>query len=124
MSSLDGPPDARTNRAAWDKTAADYQRDHGQDLKGDAALAWGLWRVPEAEVGALGDVRGKDILELGCGAAQWSIALVGLGARPVGLDNSSGQLAHARRDMETAGVSVPLVQSAAEETPFVDGSFD
>ena len=124
MSSFHGPPDARTNREAWDKTAADYQRDHGQDLKGDAALAWGLWRVPEAEVGALGDVRGKDILELGCGAAQWSIALVELGARPVGLDNSSGQLAHARRDMGTAGVSVPLVQSAAEETPFRDASFD
>jgi SAM-dependent methyltransferase len=124
MSALEGPADARVNRDAWDRTAADYQREHGQGLKGDAALAWGLWRVPEAEVHALDDVAGKDILELGCGAAQWSIALAGIGAHPVGLDNSSGQLAHGRRDIAEAGVAVPLVQSTAEETPFKDESFD
>jgi SAM-dependent methyltransferase len=119
-----GPADARTNRAAWDRTADDYQREHGRELKGDAALAWGLWRIPETEVRALDDVRGKDILELGCGAAQWSIALAGLGAHPVGLDNSWGQLSHAREDVDAARVSVSLVQSAAEQTPFRDASFD
>ena len=119
-----GPADARANRAAWDRDADEYQSAHGADLKGEAALAWGLWRFPESEIRALDDVEGKDILELGCGAAQWSIALAGAGARPVGMDNSSGQLAHARKDVDEAGVSVPLVQSAAEQTPFRDGSFD
>ncbi|MGH2805795.1 MAG: class I SAM-dependent methyltransferase [Actinomycetota bacterium] len=119
-----GPGDARTNRAAWDKAAETYQREHGAELRGEGALAWGLWRIPESEVRALDDVTNKDVLELGCGAAQWSIALAGVGARPVGLDNSSGQLAHARRDVGAAGVSVPLVQSAAEQTPFSDASFD
>ncbi len=37
--------------------------------------AWGVWRIPETELGVLGDVSGLDVLELGCGAAQWSIAL-------------------------------------------------
>ena len=32
-------------------------------------------QIPEAELRVLGDVAGKDVLELGCGAAQWSIAL-------------------------------------------------
>jgi ubiquinone/menaquinone biosynthesis C-methylase UbiE len=72
----------------------------------------------------LGDVRGKDVLELGCGAAQWSIALAGLGARCVGLDNSERQLEHARRAMAAAGVAFPLVHASAEDVPLPDASFD
>ena len=37
--------------------------------------AWGVWRIPERDVAALGDVAGADVLEYGCGAAQWSLAL-------------------------------------------------
>jgi len=58
--------------------------------------AWGVWQIPEDEIHALGEVAGKDVLELGCGAAQWSIELAGRGARPVGLDLSERQLEHAR----------------------------
>ncbi len=72
----------------------------------------------------LGDVSGKDVLELGCGAAQWSIALAGLGARPVGLDLSRRQLAHAREAMSEAGVEFPLVEASAEDVPLDDESFD
>ncbi|HKH13991.1 MAG TPA: class I SAM-dependent methyltransferase, partial [Solirubrobacterales bacterium] len=64
------------------------------------------------------------MLELGCGAAQWSISLAGLGARPVGLDLSPRQLEHARRAMADAGVEFPLVEASAEEVPLRDGSFD
>jgi SAM-dependent methyltransferase len=72
----------------------------------------------------LGEVRGKDVLELGCGAAQWSIALAGLGARCVGLDNSARQLDHARRAMAATGVEFPLVHASAEDVPLPDASFD
>src|SRR6202011_4439836 len=72
----------------------------------------------------LGEVRGKDVLELGCGAAQWSIALALLGARCVGLDNSERQLAHARRLMSEAGVTFPLVHASAEDVPLPAASFD
>jgi SAM-dependent methyltransferase len=109
----------RVNRRSWDRMAADYQSKHGGHLT-DTAEAWGVWRIPEAEVGALGDVRGRDALELGCGAAQWSIALVREGARAVGVDLSAQQLRHARR----ASGELPLVQGSAEELPFRDGSFD
>ena len=40
-----------------------------------ADVAWGTSQIPESELRILGDVAGKDILEFGCGAAQWSIAL-------------------------------------------------
>ena len=75
-------------------------------------MAWGTSRIPEAELHILGKVDGLDILEFGCGAAQWSIALAKRGARPVGLDLSERQLEHARRLMAEADVSFPLVQAA------------
>jgi ubiquinone/menaquinone biosynthesis C-methylase UbiE len=65
-----------------------------------------------------------DVLELGCGAAQWSISLAGLGARPVGLDVSARQLEHARRAMAGAGVDFPLIEASAEDVPLRDGRFD
>jgi hypothetical protein len=69
----------RHNRAFWDRDADDYQDLHGGTL--DAApRAWGAWRIPDDDVTALGDARGLDVLELGCGAAQWSIALAREGA--------------------------------------------
>jgi SAM-dependent methyltransferase len=69
-------------------------------------------------------VAGRDVLELGCGGAQWSIQLAGQGARPVALDNSGRQLAHARRLMGEAGVRFPLVHASAEVVPLADASFD
>jgi SAM-dependent methyltransferase len=87
-------------------------------------MAWGVWQIPEAELRVLGDIRAKDILELGCGAAQWSIALALAGARPVGLDLSERQLEHARTLMQEAGVDFPLVCASAESLPFPDASFD
>jgi len=115
---------ARHNRAAWDAHSDEYQATHGGQLAASGGLAWGLFQVPEAELQVLGDVAGKDILELGCGAAQWSIALAAHGARPVGLDFSSRQLEHAHRLMTAAGVDFPLIQASAEAVPLPDASFD
>ena len=113
----------RHNREFWDADADDYQAVHGADLT-TRPLAWGAWRVPEDEVGVLGDVRGLDVLELGCGAAQWSIALAGLGSRPVGLDQSLVQLKHALANREAAGAAVRLVAAGGERVPFRNASFD
>ncbi len=111
------------NQAFWDRTSADYQTKHASQLD-KKALAWGVWAIPESELRVLGDVRGKDVLEFGCGAAQWSIFLARLGARPVGLDLSQAQLEHARRLMRENGVEFPLVHASAEAVPLPDASFD
>ena len=115
---------ARTNRESWNSDSRTYQAEHGGQLAASGGLAWGVWQIPEAELGVLGDVRGLDILEFGCGAAQWSIALARLGARPVGLDLSEVQLEHARGLMDAAGVEFPLVHASAEQVPLADESFD
>ena len=115
--------DAKRNRAAWDATSDDYQERH-REFIGRTEPRWGMWQLPESELQILGDVAGKDVLEYGCGAAQWSILLARAGARPVGLDNSGRQLEHARRLMDEAGADFPLVHAGAGAAPLDDGSFD
>lgn len=118
------PEHVRKNNAMWPASSDSYDHDHAAELAGEKAAAWGLWRVPESELGVLGEVTGKDVLDFGCGAARWSIALAGRGARPVGLDFSSRQLEHARRLMQEAGVEFPLIEASAEAVPLPDESFD
>jgi SAM-dependent methyltransferase len=115
---------AAANRNSWNADSDTYQADHGPQLAASGGLAWGVWQIPESQLQVLGDLKGRDILELGCGAAQWSIALARVGARPVGLDLSENQLAHARRLMAEAGVEFPLVHASAEAVPLADQSFD
>src|SRR6476659_6936695 len=109
----------RLNRTFWEATSAEYQSEHAAELEA-APLAWGTWRIPESEVGALGDLSGLDVLELGCGGGQWSIALAARGVRVVGLDLSAAQLSHAA----SKGSRVPFVQASAEATPFAGAAFD
>ncbi len=60
----------RKNRAMWEASSDSYEQRHALALSGEKAMAWGMWRIPEEELLVLGDVTGKDILELGCGAAR------------------------------------------------------
>ena len=123
MSSSDPSADALRNRDFWDRRADEYQAAHGEHI-GRRDPRWGIWQVPESELGVLGDLAGKDVLELGCGAAQWAILLARAGARVVALDNSARQLEHARAAIEAAGVDCPLVHGSAESVPLPDASFD
>jgi SAM-dependent methyltransferase len=115
--------DADRNREVWNRQADDYQERHREHI-GRPEPRWGMWQLPESELGVLGDVAGKDVLELGCGAAQWSILLTQRGARVVGLDFSEKQLEHARAAQAAAGVEFPLVHASAESVPLPDSSFD
>jgi ubiquinone/menaquinone biosynthesis C-methylase UbiE len=118
------PEHVRKNKAMWEATSDNYEQLHAHALEGESALSWGLWRIPESELNVLGDVAHKDILEFGCGAARWSIALAQHGARPVGLDISPQQLSHARRLLSEAGIDFPLIEASAEAVPLPDASFD
>lgn len=111
------------NRTYWNSTSDAYQAAHGARLE-QTALAWGVWRIPEAELGVLGRVEGRDVLELGCGAAQWTVALAREGARAVGFDLSDRQLLHARALARASSADIPLVQGNAEHLPFSSEAFD
>jgi SAM-dependent methyltransferase len=110
------------NRASWDADAPNWV-ERGRASWSEEP-SWGVWGVPESELGLLPDVDGLRTIELGCGTAYVSAWLARLGARPLGLDNSSRQLATASELQAEFGVAFPLVHGDAERPPFRDESFD
>jgi SAM-dependent methyltransferase len=111
------------NRTFWNSTSDAYQASHGTVLRQEA-LAWGVWRIPESALEILGDVEARLVLELGCGAAQWTLALLERGAHAVGVDLSEQQLRHARTTAQSSSIGARLVQGDAERLPFRSGMFD
>ena len=127
LGAIDSATSESANRSWWDDEADGYQAEHG-DFLGNRSpggdFVWGPERLREADVHLLGDVTGKDVLEIGCGSAPCSRWLAAQGAHPVGLDVSVGMLAHAVTAMELDERKVPLVRAGAEHLPFADESFD
>lgn len=112
------------NRAWWDAEAPRYQAEHGAFL-GDADFVWCPEGLREEDVRLLGEVRSRDVLEVGCGAAQCARWLLRAGARVTAFDLSGGQLAQARRlDVRSGPTVGRLVQADAQRLPLADGSFD
>ena len=110
----------RANRRWWDGDADAYQAEHGAFL-GDADFCWCPEGLRESDAHLLGPVRGRRVLEVGCGAAQCARWLAAEGAYPVAFDLSAGQLAHATR-LGRDGLA--LVQADVLHLPFGDASFD
>ncbi|WP_283133821.1 class I SAM-dependent methyltransferase [Rhizohabitans arisaemae] len=114
---------AAANRGWWDGTSDDYQAEHGEFLR-DVGFVWCPEGTDEADVHLLGDVRGKRILEIGCGAGQCGRWLIAQGAHVAGVDLSARQLQHSRRIDEATAVRLPALVANAERLPFADSSFD
>lgn len=93
------------NTAGWDRWSAAYQA--GATLPTDVAT-YGPDIATEREWRLLGDLKGKRVLELGCGGAQCAIAFAKQGAIAIGVDASAEQLAHARTLSIQEGVRVEL----------------
>jgi SAM-dependent methyltransferase len=109
-------------RLAWDRISARYQ---ARAQLSTGAAHYGPWAPDENDLRLLGDVRGRRILELGCGGGQCSIAFARQGATVVGMDLSGRQLAFARGLAARDGVAVRWEQGdIADLSRFADGSFD
>jgi SAM-dependent methyltransferase len=115
---------ALRNREVWTKANAEYTDGRAATAWGADEIRWGVWKVPESELGVLGDVAGLDVVELGCGTAYFSAWLAKRGARPVGVDVTPAQLGTARRLQSETGLEFPLLEADAEDVPLPDASFD
>jgi SAM-dependent methyltransferase len=113
----------RANLRDWDAYADTYQATHGAFLQ-DIGFLWGPEGHTEAELHVLGDVGGKTVLEVGCGASQCARWATSQGAIAIGLDVSFRQLQHGRRIDEATGVPVPSVCATGTALPFADDAFD
>ncbi|WP_336623275.1 class I SAM-dependent methyltransferase [Nocardioides cremeus] len=120
---VDETESRRANGPDWDRYADDYQATHGEFL-GDVGFVWGPEGLTEAEAGVLGDLGGRDVLEVGSGAGQCSRWVRAAGGRSFGLDLSHRQLQHSRRIDAATDVAVPSVLATATALPFRDDSFD
>jgi SAM-dependent methyltransferase len=113
----------RANRRWWDAAAPAYLAEHGSDL-GDADFLWCPEGLREADAHLLGDVRGRRVLEIGCGSAPCSRWLRREGADVVALDVSAGMLARAAELNRATGIDVPLLQADAGGLPLADNVLD
>ena len=114
---------AAVNRASWNVEAANYVEPARRDWAAPDP-SWGICGVPESEVGALPDVDGMDVVELGCGTAYFSAWLARRGARPTGVDVAEMQLATAREMQDEHGIHFPLLHASAEAVPLPDACAD
>ncbi|PWD49622.1 SAM-dependent methyltransferase [Serinibacter arcticus] len=115
--------DAATARRWWDGEAEEYLAEHG-DALGEVSFTWGPEGLTEAEAGALGDLTGARVLEVGAGSAPCGRWLASRGVDVVATDLSHAMLRAGRAANERTGVDLPLVQADALHLPFTDGAFD
>jgi SAM-dependent methyltransferase len=109
----------------WTRANAEYTDGRAEQSWAADEITWGVMNVREAELQALPDLAGKDVVELGCGTAYFGAWLKKAGAaRVVGVDPTPAQLATARRCNEKFGLGLELVEAFGEDVPLPDRSFD
>lgn len=94
----------------WDETAKYYQKETKIPTY---SAHYGPQSPDENELKLLGNVKGKRILELGCGGGQCSIAFAKKGAKCIGIDISQEQLKFAEG----------LARKNKVKVNFIKGSF-
>jgi SAM-dependent methyltransferase len=87
-----------------------YSRAYQDDCQIPVDIHYGPSSPNEDELNLLGDLKGRDVLEIGCGGAQCSVAFALRGARVTGLDLSAEQLKFAQALAARHDVEIELVQ--------------
>lgn len=78
----------------WEEASSYYQEENKIGI--DSAH-YGPYSPNEDKLKLLGNVKGKKILEIGCGGGQCSISFAKKGARCIGIDISEKQLEYAKK---------------------------
>ncbi len=117
MNDLDQAAMWRINRAGWDSVAPHFY--------GAAALPYyGPYAKTESELGLLGNVQRKTILEIGCGSGHSLLYLAKQGAAELwGLDLSGQQIAYAQALLSENSVNAHLLTSPMEQNPGIPASY-
>ncbi|MFO0805755.1 MAG: class I SAM-dependent methyltransferase [Gemmataceae bacterium] len=80
------------------------------------------WVRPALE--RLGGLRGKAVLDYGCGHGMAAVVLARAGANVTAFDLSPGYVNEARERARANGVKVNALAADGEDLPFADASFD
>jgi ubiquinone/menaquinone biosynthesis C-methylase UbiE len=111
------------NRVSWNLLSDYYQKTTLISLED---VHYGPYSPGEKTLMVIGDVKGLDVLELGCGGGQNAIVLAKWGAKTVkALDQSSNQLEYARNIAITQNVEIEFLEGSMEDLSMVnDNSVD
>jgi 2-polyprenyl-3-methyl-5-hydroxy-6-metoxy-1,4-benzoquinol methylase len=94
--------------AAWDRAGG-----------GTDTVAYGPDIPGETELRLLGDLKGKRVLDLGCGAGAGAIAVAKQGAIAIAVDGSADNLAAAKRAGDENEVRIEFHQADLADLAFV-----
>lgn len=123
----DGTSDMDTQRYATERAFHDAWADSEQPEHIDVRTANEACTAPEMRfiTRRLGDIRGKRLLDVGCGLGEASVYFALLGSDVTSADLSPGMLAATSRLAEANGVQVTPHLSAAEDMQLqADARFD
>lgn len=88
----------------------------------DAYLDHESWARPA--FAKLGELRGRRVLDYGCGHGMMAVVMARRGAHVWAFDLSGGYAGEAARRAQANGVRVDVVQADGARLPFADASFD
>lgn len=114
--SVGGSGGGQTGRMAW--TPFTVAAPTGSSLPDDT-VTYGPCIPREDTLKLLGDVSGKRVLDLGCGAGTNAVALARAGARTIAVDESAEQIGHARATVDAADLRVELHHASLAELAFL-----
>jgi SAM-dependent methyltransferase len=110
------------DRQAADRSATFRRDPAGLLVADDDYLDHETWVRPA--FARLGDLRGKRVLDYGCGHGMAAVVLARRGAAVTAFDLSAGYVREAEERAAANGVPVRCVVADGERLPFADGSFD
>ncbi len=99
----------------WDDNSRQYQKDSNIQI----GIHYGPGSPYEDSLKLIGNVRGKKVLELGCGGAQCSIEFAKKGASVTAVDLSDAQLKFAKKLAGKHKVNIDFHQGSFQSVPFV-----
>jgi SAM-dependent methyltransferase len=102
-------------------TKSDYDQWAEAYATANAEGFFNTWYEKPAMLRLLGDVRGKRVLDAGCGSGPTSVALIERGADVSGFDLSAAMIEIARRSLPETDLRV---HDLAQPLPWKDATFD
>ncbi|MEJ2267503.1 MAG: class I SAM-dependent methyltransferase [Nanoarchaeota archaeon] len=90
----------------WEENSKTFQ----EESQVPVGITYGPCMPTEEKLKLLGNLKGKNVLEIGCGGAQCGIGFAKEGSKVIGIDLSEEQLKYARNLSEQHNVKIELLQ--------------
>jgi SAM-dependent methyltransferase len=103
-----------TNIEAWDRVAA-----RRGEAGGIGVVQYGPDLPTEADLRLCGDLSGRRVLDIGCGAGENAVTMAAQGAHVIAVDVSRAQLALGKRLAEASEIRVEWHESDAADLAFL-----